>query len=147
MLGRVDAGRVVGGVGGAVVGGIGRAVVGVGGVGGAVEAADAGGLFVSVGAHVGVGGLFRLFAVAGGAPLARSLFAGFLLGEFDGVGDGGRGERRHDAAAAEVGRFGRAGEGGSVRAFAPQHRRFVLFPVAFAEDEAAVFGPEEEPDG
>ena len=129
-----------------VVGVLGRlggggGVVGVGGVGGAVEAADAGGSFVAVGAHVGVGGFFAgLFL--GGAALAAFRGRGGL-----GEGDlGGGGRVADDAAAAEVGGFGRAGEGGAVGAFAPEDGRFIFGPVAAAEDAAAVFGPEEEPD-
>lgn len=51
-----------------------------------------------------------------------------------------------DGAAAEVRAGRRAGQERAVGAPAPQHRRLVLLPVVLLEVEAAVLGPEEEPD-
>ena len=53
---------------------------------------------------------------------------------------------RDHTAPAQFRGFGRIAEGGPVRAFAAQHRRFVFLPVTLAEPKASILGPEEEPD-
>lgn len=116
----------------------------VGAVGLAVEATDAGGSFVAVGAHVGVlrvflvvllllGGSLVLVAAVGEETLLRTveLRHGAL--------------RADDAATTQCRRASRACEGRAVGTLAPQNGGFVIVPVALAKAEAAVLGPKEEP--
>lgn len=130
-------------------GGRGREIMVVGAVCLAVQPAYTSGFLMAVGAHVGV---VVVAAAARGLALLRPprLLArggGFLGVDgplllvpvlLRGVGD--------DAATAEICGFRGAAQGGAVGAFAPQHGGFVVVPVALAPDEAAVLGPEEEPD-
>lgn len=53
---------------------------------------------------------------------------------------------RNHTSATQTCRFRGSAQGGAVGTFPPQHGGFVVIPIAFAEVEAAVFGPEEKPD-
>ena len=116
-------------------------------VGRAVEAADLGALLVAVGAHVWV--LARL----GLAAVLLDVLEGGRLGAEGFLADAGpdvvgvhAALAADNTAAAELRGRGRARERGAVGALAPEHGGLVLGPVALPEAEAAVLGPEEEPD-
>lgn len=53
----------------------------------------------------------------------------------------------HDTAAAKLCSLCGSAESGAIGPFAAEYGGFVVVPVAFAPAKAAIFGPEEEPDG
>jgi len=116
----------------------------------AIEAADAGGLFVPVGAHVFVAASLastastRLLAFRFPFPRLR-----FLLPFFD-IERALVLIRPHapanDAPTPQHRPLRRVTQRLPIRSLATQDGRLVILPVALAPHEAAVLGPEEEPD-
>ena len=104
-----------------------------------VQPADFGDFFVPVGADVVV---VAVFFAAGGFDFAtvalRTLFEEV---DFVVAVDG-----RYDTPSTQFRRLGRSAKRCAIRALAPQDGRFIVVPVPFAPFEAAVLGPEEEPD-
>lgn len=52
----------------------------------------------------------------------------------------------HHTPTPQIRAFRRTTQRRAIRAAPPQHRRLIIIPVVLAEVEAAVLGPEEEPD-
>lgn len=139
---------------GAKFGGFGVGVVEVSAVVLAVEATHAGSPFVAVFSELRV----LVFAALVAATASSDALAGpalllFLLidhGAAVRVADTGRSAVAlavHNAAAAQLGALGCITESAAVGALAAQHGTLVVVPIAPAPLEAAVLGPEEEPDG
>ena len=116
-----------------------------------VQTADFGGFFVAVGSHVRVVVVTFLllllffgactFAVAANFDAAINGRVLFKVHFTDSAATA------HDAPTTEFGCFGGTTKGGAIGTFAAEDRGFVVLPIAAtAPLEAAIFGPEKEPD-
>ena len=103
-----------------------------------IESSDPSGLLLPVRPHVGVVVVF----VAPWSFLLPYCLGAFLEELLIHV----LASSRYHAPAAQPRGPGRSAQRGAVGALAPQHGGLVVIPVPFAEIEAAVLGPEEEPD-
>ena len=130
---------------GSDVGRVGSSVVVIGTIRCSIETTYSSWLLVAIGTHVIVVLVLARFLNMFLHSFLHSFLptTRFLTNGDEVVVEVGRG---NNTATAELGRFSSVAHGLAVRAFAPKNGSLVVIPVAFAEVEASILGPKEEPD-